>query len=490
MRKTLIAFLIIYSIVILIINTLIVSTTTLDVALVNHIALLRLQGFSETATTLGISLLLTKFYINRLKDADLITLPRIAVCIGIVFVAFRVLLPVQQNVILNAANLSTAEMRREALVLSVTNFGLVTGDVSMPQLDIQKASLQSLPIQTLFPFLNPIFLLSDGYDLAERDLEPIAETIIYNGIARNEKLLSVSFNGAMKSSCAARRAFLARYQAASLLTVRDFRTSSDLERVRREWSAKMADLFGERVPVVPDLTEAELLAHPAVKQHLGEIVSDELESVEIPDFLSALGGAGEFAAYARLTIRQKIDNPCAMNWQTFVEDGLRDEVIEELVGYYARLAREDYHRLGPEGDFNGLGVNVMMYAVAPPLSLTLTWLVGSLQLITAFSMILRYYVPGRVSYRPALTLMFALFILYLPMARPSQAERSIPELETRFSIMQERYDVTGSITAILLKRMVRVEERIFPIGRALVTLTPLQAFDMFRGGALENDQGS
>ncbi|WP_226562502.1 hypothetical protein [Salipiger thiooxidans] len=471
--------LLLYAAANLVVNSMIVSAATYDVALVNQIVLSQLQGFTEFVTTLGLSLVLLRFYILRLPQPERFTVRRATMSAAIIAAAFFVLLPLQQRAVQEAAKLASPEMRRAALVLSVTNYGLVAGDVTMPQLGISKDDLRAPPVQTLFPLLNPILLYSGGFEIAEADIEPISRTIIRNGLARNNDIVEPSFNAAMDASCAALRDLYRDYTRASNVTASELRARSDGDAVRQEWFAKADQLFEKGADIPPQLGQDEFLEHPVVQAKITATVEGNLRSLEFPDFLSALGTTSELADYAKTHMAEKITNPCATTWASFVADGGRDSLIDDLVAYYAQLVREDYERLGENGDLSEFGRAVMLYAVAPTFGIAMTWLVAVLQVLTAASIITRYYVPVRASGRAGVMLVLLGLLVLWPAARMSDAEQSSPGLQERFAVMSESESLWAPVRIAGLAGLLRAEETIFPLGVSLRCLTPLRAFDMF-----------
>lgn len=472
-------FLILYAVATLTVNAMIVSATTYDVAIVNQVVLIELQRFTEFVTTLGISLILLRFYITRLNRPERFTFSRIVICGLIVTSAFFILRPAQQKLLQGLVSLAPAEMRREAFVLSVTNYGLVTGDVIIPQLNIAKEELKAPPIQTLFPFLNAILIFSDGYEVVEKDIEPIGRTVINNDLVRNHKVVSTGFDAAMKSSCTGLRKLYNDYTRVSDQTAQDFYDQSDKDKVRRDWREKSNELFGGETNIVPQLNEDEFIDHPNVQTRISGLVEENLRAVEFPDFMNVLGSTNQLADYARARMASYVVNPCATTWASFNANGQKDELVADLVAFYARIAREDYERLGKNGDLNQLGKGVMMFAIAPAISLIMTWLVAAFQLITAFGLAARYYVPLENQMRVAATCVLAFALIILPTLIPSKAESQTKGLSVRFERMSERHGALGVAASISLKSFLRAEERIFPLGRGILELTPLEAFRVF-----------
>ncbi|WP_299680541.1 hypothetical protein [uncultured Roseobacter sp.] len=480
MRLILTIALLVYVVAALITNSMIVNAATYDVALVSQVVVVQLQRLSEFFTTLGLSLIILRSYVSRLDRPEVISISRLSICAGIIGLAFVVLMPVQQKAMQWLVQLAPAEMRRDALVLSVTNYGVIRGDVAIPQLEITRDEMREHPLQTLFPLLNPILLFSDGFEAARSDVGPIARTVLKNDLTRNHDLVSVGFNGAMDASCLALDKLFADYTKASNSTAKDFSRSSDQEAVRKEWFEKIDELFGEGADIVPQIrNQQEFLEHPAVQAKVHATVEENLRAIQIPNFLSALGSTDELAEYARERMSAKVTNPCAATWDSFTEDGHRDDLVDDLAAYYARLVGEDYRRLGNEGDLNTFGEVVMLYAFAPAIGLASTWLLASLQLIVALSMIARYQLRLPKVACGAILAGATGLILIVPITLRSDVELSRPGLEDRFNAMGDLWSPWGAPLQVSLRSLIRAEETVYPIGRVLRCTTPIVLFDMF-----------
>lgn len=480
MRLLLTISLFVYVLAALIINSMIINAATYDVALISQFVIVQLQRVSEFFTTLGLSLIILKSYISRLDRPERISIRRLLTCAAIVGIAFAVLMPVQQRAMQWIVHLTPAEMRRDALVLSVTNYGVIRGDVAIPQLGIGRNEMREAPIQTLFPLLNPILLFSDGFEAARSDVEPIARTVLNNDLARNHDIVSVGFDGSMEASCLALEKLYADYTKASNETAREFERQPNRETVRQDWFSKVDTLFGEGADIIPQIRDKdEFLTHPAVQAKIRSTVETNLAEVEIPDFLEAIGSTSELANYARTQMAARIVNPCATTWNSFIAAGQKDELVDDLVAYYARLVGDDYERLGDEGDLNTFGEGVMLYAFAPTIGLASTWFLASLQFVVAISMIARYQFQLPKKAYGALIAISAGVIFLIPILPQSTAERSRPGLEERFQAISEIWQPWGLPIKLSLRSLVRAQETVYPMGRAIRCATPIAVFDMF-----------
>ncbi|TCP38075.1 hypothetical protein [Rhodovulum marinum] len=486
MRVILAVALLVYVATALIVNSMIVNAATYDVALISQVIVAQLQTFSEFVTALGLSLFALRYYVSRLPDPDVVSKRRLLACVGIAALAFMVLLPAQQRAMKGLIWLAPEGMRRDALVLSVTNYGVLTGDVGIPQLAISREDIRTPPVQTLFPLLNPVLLFSDGYEAAREDVEPIGRIILNNDLARNHEIVGAGFNGAMEASCLALQKLYTDYSRASDETARDFNRSSDKQAVRQQWFGKVDRLFEEGADIVPQLGEDAFISHPVVQAKIRNTVETNLRAVPVPDVLKVLGSTDELAEYTRSHMAARVTNPCATTWNSFIAAGHKDMLVEDLVGYYSRLVREDYQRLGRSGDLSRFGEGVMLFAFAPAIGVAMTWFVASLQFLVAFSLLTRRFL---VLPRPAHLAMVAVVsgaILIMPIALRSAAEQTRPGLEERFEIMRDLWGPWGTPLAATLRSLIRAEERVYPVGKAVRCATPLRAFDMFgedcRGG--------
>jgi hypothetical protein len=501
-QRILVGLLIVYVGINLVINALVVDAIGIEFALVHILSAQGLQTISEAVAVFGLSLLCARFYITSRPDPERITRGRLSACAAIVAVAFLVLMPAQQSLVNRIVTGTDAETRRTALVLGVTNYGLLSGDVIIPELGLDRESLDFHDVRVQFPFLGIVLLLGDGFEVLEQDFQPIMRTVLINSSARHYETLTPAFNAAMTASCTHINALFADYEAASQRIERAFRTTGDRTDVREAWWRQMDGLIGEGADVLPDQARDIFLRNPAVRAKLHEDVGAELGRMSLPEIFHGFAAheKGPLDRYVRARMAERIADPCDMTWRRFVREGHRDAVAADLAAYYGRLISDDRYRLGENGDLAGVGRGAVVAAIGPFIGVTLTLGVALVQAGVILSLVSRNYVPWRhwgAGLHPKrmqrLTVAIATAgILFIAVLVPSEAE-SNPEWQERIHSIAATHQTWGAPVTAALRVGMRLEALAYPVGQALKSITPLDELDVFGGpverGAKEGSNG-
>lgn len=473
-------------------NAVVVDVLDLRIAGLSENAVDLLHRATQVMSTLGISLLLMRFYIQKVKAPRRFSVWNGVVCGGIIVGAFFVIAPLERNLLNWVVNKSTATMRRDALVLAVTSYGITSGDVTMQELNINKDTYQGVDVRSFLAVINPVLIMSDGFEVVNLRFPGVLNLILKNEMIRHDRLIATTFDIGMKTSCTGLMVLEGRFKAQAIATTQTYKKRQEdpgrdpnwLQNLQGDWRHQVNEIFGYDAAIDPAVPEGQFRTHPAVQLWIRRSVTDSMDS-SLPSLLAPLDERQAIKGYLRQQMAERVTDPCKTSWSSFKAAGHRDEALKATAGHFVEVVTKDSERLGPGGDLEPIGRAAVLIAVVPTFAIGMSVAIAALQALTAVSLILTYYVVVKRRIRRGIVLgLAALFVLIPLLSSHLVADTKV--FQARLGEVAARGFHTGMVLAAASNWLLRAEPSFYLIGHELrEALVP----DLFRmlGGTDETD---